>query len=216
MGPSHQSADSRQKFVEFKGLDQIIISTRVEPLHTVCRSVARGQHQHRRRGPFAPRPLNDVGTRKAGHAPIDDRSGVLVDAQKAKCLVTATSHVNDVARPAKPAREDVGEWAVIFSYENSHRSISAFMDAGGRKRDSGGIAQRVPARTYGPLTGPFVPGFWNDLGGPESSAFCKHAMSRIKAMFSTSVARLPRESARRVRTVPPRAPEIRTNGRLTA
>jgi hypothetical protein len=47
--PAWRRGTARLQFIQFEGLDQVVVDASVEPGHPVAERVARGQHDHRRR-----------------------------------------------------------------------------------------------------------------------------------------------------------------------
>jgi hypothetical protein len=117
------------QFVEFKGLDEIIIGACIESDDAVAERVARRDNQYRCRNPCLTKPLKDVNPIERWQIKVQENDVEIGLGRRLKRCYTVSNPLRGV-RPAMHRRlETVPQLRIIFDDQDVHRLITRLRGA---------------------------------------------------------------------------------------
>ena len=143
-GPPAQRPDPGDQLLERERLGQVVVGAELQPLDPVGDGAARGQHEHPGQRPRGDQVGADLVAVHAGQVAVEHHHVV---ARHHRHLVPGRAVVGDVdgqALPAQPARDRVGEAALVLDHQYPH---GATLTAGAPRPNHGDGAGGVAART---------------------------------------------------------------------
>jgi hypothetical protein len=105
-----------------EGLDEVVISTRVEACHSVSDGIARGEHEDRQAEPFGPEGAADLQSVDVGEADVEDDDVQPVGAHgQLEAFVTSHGEFHHVVVFDEESGQRAGKANVVLDHQKMHR-----------------------------------------------------------------------------------------------
>jgi hypothetical protein len=101
-------------------LGEIVVGADVESLDAILERIAGGEHHHRDARPAPAQAPQDLEAVELGQAEIEYDEVVVLRGQHVVRLGAVAGAVHRVISRAQRAREPVGQYRIVFDYEDAH------------------------------------------------------------------------------------------------
>ena len=116
--------DSRQEFVEGKGLGQVVVRARIETAHDVLGRVTGGQHENRGFDALATQLTGEFEPALLGKLDVQHDQVIGTEVSELGALLAVGCHVHSVTLFLQPLLEEPGRLRIVLHHENAQGAPS--------------------------------------------------------------------------------------------
>ena len=115
-----ERAQPCEKLFDRKRFRQVIVSTRIETVHSIIQTGSRGQHQNGCVATVFPPPSTDIDPAHVRQIEIQDNHVVLVDRKRLERLTAGAEYVRCPRCLADRPDQQVSDFGIVFNDEYAH------------------------------------------------------------------------------------------------